>query len=509
MQTDASPSLGSGEIRIRSVKDDDLAWELLRLRQLLRIGLACWVLFVGLDGLVVLQLDTAPFQFFLACRAFGAVVLIGCLLALEKWSSKLALRVVDIIAFGVAALVISIMALGVGGVRSPYVIGVIQVLVVRATAMPSHWKSGLVLSGIPATIYPVTMLVASMFVPSIAAQLADTQLATLFVADLAGIYGCLFLVVLGSDAGWRLRCQLFEAKMIGRYRLLERVGAGGMGEVWRAHDRSLKTDVALKFLKLDRVDDTHIARFEREVSATSKLKHPNTVRVSDFGWTDEGYLYYAMEFLEGETLHEKVVREGSLASPEAKHLFLQVASALGEAHNVGFVHRDVKPANVMIATLGGVPNQAKLLDFGLVKMTGNTRTGLTATGWTGGTPSYMAPEVIMGLDADSRSDVYSFGAMMYYVLTGQTPFATASDLATLRAHVEAPLIPPSVHATRPIAVDLERIVVRCLEKHPEQRYRDCVEVAAQLAEIDLSVVVASQARSTCEPPAEETRTFEG
>jgi serine/threonine-protein kinase len=358
-------------------------------------------------------------------------------------------------------------------------------------------------------MYPVTMLVASLFVPSVAAQLANPQLLTLFVADLAGIYGCLFLVVLGSDAGWRLRCQLFEAKMIGRYRLLERVGAGGMGEVWRAHDRSLKTDVALKFLKLDRVDDAHIARFEREASATSKLKHPNTVRVSDFGWTDEGYLYYAMEFLDGETLHNRVAREGALASPEANHLFLQIASALGEAHSVGFVHRDVKPANVMVATLGGVPNQTKLLDFGLVKMAENTRTGLTATGWTGGTPSYMAPEVVMGLDADSRSDVYSFGATMYYVLTGQAPFPTASDLATLRAHVEAPLIPPSACAARPISVDLERIVVRCLEKQPERRYRDCAEVAAQLAEIDLSVVVTSPMKPNNEHLAEETRTFDG
>jgi serine/threonine-protein kinase len=121
----------------------------------------------------------------------------------------------------------------------------------------------------------------------------------------------------------------------------------------------------------------------------------------------------------------------------------------------------------------------------------------------------MAPEVIMGLDADSRSDVYSFGATMYYVLTGQAPFPTASDLATLRAHVEAPLVPPSACAAHPIAADLERIVIRCLEKHPERRYQDCTEVATQLAEIDLSVVIASQARSINEPLAQETKTFEG
>jgi serine/threonine-protein kinase len=121
----------------------------------------------------------------------------------------------------------------------------------------------------------------------------------------------------------------------------------------------------------------------------------------------------------------------------------------------------------------------------------------------------MAPEVIMGLDADSRSDVYSFGATMYYVLTGQAPFPTASDLATLRAHVEAPLIPPSARAAHPISVDLERIVIRCLEKQPDRRYRDGAEVAARLAEIDLSVVVASQVMPTKEPLTEETRTFEG
>lgn len=500
--------LNSGELRIRSAKEDDLAWEALRLRQLLRIGLVCWLLFVGLDYLVVIRLDSAPFWFFVVCRALGAIVFLISMLVLSKWSGKLAVRVVDLTAFGLIALLISVMAIGVGGIRNPYFVGVIQALVIRATAMPAPWRKGLLLSGFPATMYPLTMLIASFFVPSVAEQFSDPDLATLFVVDLAGIYGCLFLVVLGSDAGWRLRRQLFEAKMIGRYRLSEKIGAGGMGEVWRAYDRSLKTDVALKFLQRNRVDERDVARFEREVRATCQLRHPNTIRVSDFGWTDEGYLYYAMEYLDGETLRDLVARKGPLSSAEALPLFRQIASALGEAHTMGLVHRDVKPGNVIVVTLGGVPDQVKLLDFGLVKMAEGSGTGLTATGWMGGTPSYMAPEVVMGLEADARADVYSLGATMYLVVTGQPPFATTSDVATLRAHIERPLVPPSERSAVGISADLEAVIVRCLEKAPEDRYESCVAVAAALASVDVATLAVGRSSEPASLPAGETLTLE-
>ena len=507
---DESPDrkLNSGELRIRSAKENDLAWEVLRLRQVLTIGLGCWVSFVVLDWIVVEWLDAAPFSYFLICRGVGAAVLIGSILAIRQRPTRTMAFVVDLVAFGSAALLISLMALGIGGIQSPYFVGVIQVLTVRAAAMPAPWKTGLLLSGIPATIYPATMLVASLFMPGIATQFSDQRVATLFTVDMFGIYGCLGLVVLGSDAAWRLRRQLFEAKMIGRYRLSEKLGAGGMGEVWRAYDRSLKTDVALKFLVKKHLEGAGLVRFQREARATSRLSHPNTIRVFDFGWTEEGYPYYAMEYVRGKTLRELVAESGPLSSARAQRLFSQVAAALAEAHSIPLVHRDVKPANIMVTQLGGKADQVKLLDFGLVKMAKGSDTTLTATGWTGGTPSYMAPEVIQGREADARADVYSFGATMYFAVTGQAPFPSDSSLAVLRAHVEVALVAPSVRLGTPLAADLEAVIVRCLQKRPEARFPSCREVAEALEQVDLSRLSSTQPALPLAVPRGDTLTYE-
>ena len=500
--------LNSGDLRIRSAKESDFAWELLRLRQVLRIGLACWVAFVGLDAIVVSQLEAAPLWFFLICRAAGAAVLLASIAALRLWPTRALAATVDVVAFGSAALLISVMALGVGGIRSPYFVGVIQVLTVRAAALPAHWKKGLILSGIPATLYPLTMLAASLFLPDVAAQFGDHDTSMLFVVDMSGIYGCLGLVVLASDAAWRLRRQLFEAKMIGRYRLSEKLGSGGMGEVWRAYDRSMKSDVALKFLIHNRLDGPGVARFEREARATSRLSHPNTIRVFDFGWTEDGFPYYAMEYIRGKTLRDLVAQSGPLSPALAQRLFSQIAGALAEAHSMSLVHRDVKPANIMVSQFGGKNHQVKLVDFGLVKMAAGSATTLTAEGWTGGTPSYMAPEVIQGKEADARSDVYSFGATMYFAVTGDAPFPSESTFAVLRAHGAKPLVPPSIRVGAPLPADLEGVIVRCLEKEPNLRFPSCEEVAEALGDVDFSKLSSMSPAVPATLPPGDTLTYE-
>jgi eukaryotic-like serine/threonine-protein kinase len=290
-----------------------------------------------------------------------------------------------------------------------------------------------------------------------------------------------FLLVLGGHVVWQLRRQLFEAREIGRYKLKERIGRGGMGEVWRASHVGLKRDVAVKILRSgsDHIDEA-VARFEREVRATTELRHPNTVRIHDYGTTDDGLWFYAMEYLEGETLGALIERESPLDAQRTIRIALQVGRALAEAHEHGIVHRDVKPENVFLTEVAGERDFVKVLDFGIAReiasAPGET---LTLVGSVVGTPAFMAPEQATGANAEPASDVYSLGAVIYKCLTGHAPFEKATDAAVLEAQLSEPLPPMSAWAQVP--PDLEQVVVRCLAKRAEDRYAHGGELADALA----------------------------
>src|SRR5262249_17726866 len=207
-------------------------------------------------------------------------------------------------------------------------------------------------------------------------------------------------------------------------------------------------------------------RFEREVQVTATLSHPNTVEVYDYGKADDGTFYYAMEYLPGVSLQELVAQEGPMPPGRAAHLLRQVCGALHGAHGVGLVHRDIKPGNVLVCERGGVRDVAKLLDFGLVRARGAGHEGetLTVEGTIAGTPAYMSPEQARGLaDVDARSDIYSLGAVAYFLLTGRPPFAGRNPLELLHAHLNAAVIPPS-ELSPAVPADLEGAVLRCLAK---------------------------------------------
>ena len=252
-----------------------------------------------------------------------------------------------------------------------------------------------------------------------------------------------------------------------------------MGEVWAAFHTTLGRDVAVKILRSERTDEAAVQRFEREVRATTALTHPNTVRVFDYGVTDDGLWYYAMEVLDGVSLAELVAAEGAQPQARAIHLVAQAARALGEAHRADLIHRDVKPENLLITLAGGEPDFVKVIDFGIARTRGDA--SVTAIGEVAGTPHYMAPDIIACEAADARTDVYALGGVLYYLLTGKPPFVAADSTSLMYAHRHEPVVPPHLRSDQPIDADLEAIVLRCLAKAPADRFADGAAVAEALA----------------------------
>ena len=280
-----------------------------------------------------------------------------------------------------------------------------------------------------------------------------------------------------------LRVEAFEARQMGQYRLKERLGAGGMGEVFLAEHCLLKRPCAIKLIRPGKqADPQAIARFEREVRTTAKLSHWNTVSIFDYGRTDDGTFYYVMEYLPGLSLADLVKHHGPLPAARAIHLLRQTCRGLYEAHTAGLVHRDIKPANIFAARLGGVDDVAKLLDFGLVQpKEGDAYMQYIAAGSFSGSPLYMSPEQASTLGiADVRSDIYSLGATAYFLLTGRVPFNGKSVTQVVLAHATEPLVPPS--QLRPeIPKDLDEVVAKCLAKRPADRFADALSLEQALA----------------------------
>ena len=278
-----------------------------------------------------------------------------------------------------------------------------------------------------------------------------------------------------------LRNEAFEARQLGQYRLMRPIGTGGMGEVYLAEHQMMKRPVAIKVIRPGKADDPQaLARFEREVRATAKLSHWNTIEIFDYGRTDDGTFYYVMEYLPGMSLAELVDRYGPLPADRAIHLLMQTCDALAEAHARGLIHRDIKPGNIFAAERGGVYDVAKLLDFGLVKPLSDDKVPvqLTQEGTITGSPLFMSPEQALGdSEPDARSDIYSLGAVAYYLLTGAPPFEGDKPIKIILAHAHDPVVPPS-RLRSDVPADLEQVVLRCLAKNPDDRYRRRSGVAA-------------------------------
>lgn len=212
----------------------------------------------------------------------------------------------------------------------------------------------------------------------------------------------------------------------------------------------------------------------------TELAHPNSVRVYDFGVTPDGLWYYVMELLQGADMGATVWKEGPMSPARAVVLCVQACGALAEAHAKGIVHRDIKPENIFITALPNGHEFAKVLDFGIARVDTGTNDNITREGWVGGTPAYISPEVAIGRGATFASDVYSLGCVLYFVLTGRPVFHGENSLMTLHKHVNEFPVSPSEHTTTPVPEELETIIMKCLEKLPEDRYSSAVELLGAL-----------------------------
>jgi serine/threonine-protein kinase len=284
------------------------------------------------------------------------------------------------------------------------------------------------------------------------------------------------IATLASHTIFGLRREVQKARVLGQYTLEVKIGSGGMGDVWRASHALLRRPTAIKLLRPGKLDDNAIARFEREVQLTARLTHPNTVSIYDFGRTRDGVFYYAMELLEGIDLEQLVREHGPQPAERVIHLLLQLCGALAEAHELGLVHRDVKPQNVLLCPRKNDQEYTKLLDFGLVKTlhphpeSGLTEAALTGVNTLAGTPLYMSPEAIQAPESvDARSDLYALGVVAWYLLVGHPPFEANSIIEVCGQHLHAVPRRPSVALRASVPSDLEDIVLTCLEKRPEDR----------------------------------------
>jgi hypothetical protein len=356
--------------------------------------------------------------------------------------------------------------------------------------VPKSWQRATLVVGPLALLPFATLLVLFLRHPEAMEWLgegwkwSETARLALFSFDAM----LLLIVAAGSAYGARkislLRRQVAEARQLGQYRLRRRLGSGGMGEVYLAEHELLKRPCALKLIRPGAgADSRALERFEREVQITATLSHPNTVEVFDYGRTEDGTYYYVMEYLPGLSLAELVERHGPLPPARAVYLLRQVCQALREAHAAGLIHRDIKPSNIFAARRGGMDDVAKLLDFGLVRPAAAARgSHLSEEGQILGTPLFMSPEQATGgRELDERSDIYSLGAVAYYVLTGRPPFDEGSGIGALIAHARDPVVPPSLVRSG-IPDDLERVVLRCLAKDPAERFPDAETLERALSE---------------------------
>jgi eukaryotic-like serine/threonine-protein kinase len=304
------------------------------------------------------------------------------------------------------------------------------------------------------------------------------------------------MAYVGSRVVDALGTEVKRARELGSYQLEEKLGEGGMGEVWRARHRMLARPAAIKLIRPSLAGDGNgggasgeaLRRFEREAQAIARLRSPHTVELFDFGVADDGAFYYVMELLDGLDADTLLRRFGPTPPERAVFLLRQVCHSLSEAESCGLVHRDIKPANIFLCRYGEEFDFVKVLDFGIVKGLHDVPQAdplQTAENAVQGTPAFMAPEQAMGSTlVDGRTDIYATGCVAYWLLTGQFVFTADTSMGLLMQHVQARPAPPSTRTDQPVPAALDRLVLSCLAKDPAERPQSARELSNRLAEIE-------------------------
>ncbi len=448
------------------------------LTRFLAMATTAWTSFFLTDLLAVRAL-AAPLEYLSAVRFAGTGIgLAAFAVARSRGTTARTLDLVEAVVFPAASLLVSLAAIPVGGLTSPLALGVAMVTLARAI-VPAPWRRALPIALASALAFPGAMALASTG-PVVAAQLRSPAVWTFALTSAFLVLGAC-VAAAGSHLLWSARRELREARRLGAYRLVTRIGAGGMGDVWLARQMPLDRPVALKLLKKRVLDEPGaVRRFKREALAASRLSHPNTIRVFDFGASDDGVLYLAMELLDGLDVEALVARIGRLPPERVVHLGRQTCASLAEAHAQGIVHCDVKPANVFVAHVGDDLDFVKVLDFGLARVLAGPGATTVASGIRG-TPAFMAPEVVRGERPGPDSDVYAMGALLYFMTTAATVFEGKTFTHLVTAQLEQEPVPPSKRLGAPLPDDFEAVIMRCLAKDRGSRYANAKELEEALA----------------------------
>ena len=309
-----------------------------------------------------------------------------------------------------------------------------------------------------------------------------------FSAAVAAIILSRFIYSMGAD--------ITRARDLGSYKLVELLGRGGMGEVWRAQHRLLARPAAIKLIQPEVLGcsnskETAVLklRFEREARATAMLSSPHTIGLYDFGLAEDGVFYYVMELLRGINLQTLVEKYGPVPAERAAHFLHQACRSLEEAHQAGLVHRDIKPANIFVCKYGLEYDFVKVLDFGVVKSKDepSNATQLTGANRATGTPGFMAPEMVLGGEVDARADIYALGCVGYWLLSGRLVFEEESFIATMLAHAQKDPVPVSRRTEMAVPPKLEELIMSCLQKQPERRPSSARGVSMELARLGQAV----------------------
>lgn len=360
------------------------------------------------------------------------------------------------------------------------------IIIFYPAIVPASIRKILIASVIAASMDPLWYFVGAL--RGVEYGLSGFELLWSFMPN----YVCAFLAVVPAKVIRGLGRRVSRARELGAYRVGDLLGQGGMGDVYRAHHRLLARPAAIKLIRPGVLGDTDgsrsvvVERFRREAHAAANLRSPHTIELYDFGVSDDGNLYYVMELLEGLNLQELVDRFGPMPPARVVHLLKQACLSLGEAHERGLVHRDIKPSNLVACRMGLAVDFVKVLDFGLVKMAseqGTEAANLTSPNVTTGTPAFMAPEIALGnRPVDGRADLYALGCVAYWLLTGRTPFQAPTAVAMLMQHVQQEARPPSEVSELAIPPELDRLVLDCLAKDPDDRPANAGALYRRLAE---------------------------
>jgi serine/threonine-protein kinase len=474
-----------------------------RLRMATIITLAVFSIFLVRGLLVPSHSEGASLRLAIQCAVVAVMVVLSAVLWTTWPLSVPNLRLMELTLFGLAAAFFVFLHLNrfaqgevvkladpndprhqeqvVALAARAYTMPWFMLIVLYGTFIPNTWRRCATVVGILFAI-PVTLSLWTCATCPITGPVGGTTplfdtVIILGVASAIAIFGSYKISVLQQEA--------VVARELGQYRLKQKLGSGGMGDVYLGEHMLLRRKCAIKLVRPEQTaDPTNLQRFEREVQAMATLTHWNTVEVYDYGHAEDGTFYYVMEYLPGLSLQDLVDRYGPLTPERAIHFLRQVCGALTEAHARGLIHRDIKPSNVIACERGGVFDVAKLLDFGLVqqRLLGSDSGKLTVQGVILGSPPYMAPEQALGRsNLDARTDIYSVGTLAYFLLTGQAPFVRETSMELLVAHAhEKPAPPGELRSDLP--EDLQAVIMHCLEKEPARRFASCEQLEEALAQ---------------------------